>query len=745
MVTLAIRRTDADEPERLVGLDDSPVLIGRSTTCTICLTHRSVSRLHAELTRHDDGTWHITRAEAAQKVWVNGAAVDAAPLRGGETIRIGPYQMQFQLQGTAAVAANPPEPAGAADAQPEAAPPAMLVVEAGGASLGRVPLAGPVTLIGGSDECDVRLVDPACGPQQVAIHRVDDGFVLQILDAAADVILNGQRIASDTELAGGDVIEIGRARMSFVAADVEPDEAFTPVRAPRPVPRRRQNAFMKMASDWQRLPAFWQVGSAAALACAIVGLASISLTQARKQQRTASATPRQVAVKKPSAKEREPAAEEASPTPAPPAADRRPGARDAGRNRPAAGERSPRQRSAERSFAPDAGSEPDSPDEAERPAAPPRSSLEDLLEQAEQMPPQGAAPAQPAATPKSEARVSRSVAVERSTDTRTTLLAVPPKDEVAAALDRVQSLYADDFAQPGAITALLPKLIDAAQKSTKPANKYAILLAAEREAVKAASLPAAVAAVAARATIFEIDGLQERLDLLVEASKVKGALAADVLDLTVDVGHEALVEERFDIANRAATLSNTVADDIDQAAKARPAAPADPAAAAAAAMGPSTEPARRLRQLVNDTKRLHQKFEEALETLQKTPEDEKALEIVGKYRCFVRGDWERGLPALAACRDEPLRDLAKREVALDAARPDAVAVFAVAGEWWSFADGVKRSAGLPAETGTSARRHAADLYTKILANLEDPLDAKLASNRIAAVAEESTHRRPIGP
>src|SRR5690606_28208364 len=41
------------------------------------------------------------------------------------------------------------------------------------------------------------------------------------------------------------------------------------------------------------------------------------------------------------------------------------------------------------------------------------------------------------------------------------------------------------------------------------------------------------------------------------------------------------------------------------------------------------------------------KAEEARKVLEDSATDPEANEVVGRYLCFVRGDWERGLPHLA--------------------------------------------------------------------------------------------------
>lgn len=751
VVTLAIRRTDSDDPERVIGLEGTPVLIGRAPTCLVNLTDQTVSRQHAELTRLDDGTWTISRSKTAQRVWVDGVSVDTAPLRGGETIRIGPYTMQLRLSDSDGQPAEVRRSDRSAGPASDTRPPATLVIETGSPTPGRLPLVKPVTVMGGSDACDVVLVDRTGPAEHAAIHRIDDGFVLRDLGSTSGVFLNGHRITSDTELAAGDIIDIGTARMTFVVDGAAAGDVFATASTSRPAPQRHDNVVLRMFSAWQRWPAAWQVGTAATLACAIVAMATVPTVISRTSKQLAAAKQRQIAKKT------------AAPTPSAVSAETPP-------STPTVVDRDVDRPTAPSDADPDAPvdrtdsslPQPDSPQPAsgsaatddataddERPAMPPRTSLKDLLDEAERTAPSEDPPVTAASSPQPPAADPQSVAVEQASSGPTTRLPVPPKDEIDAALEKVDAVYAEDFAAPGQLPLLLPKLIDAANKSVKPANKFALLLAAEREAVEAASFRNAMDVLTARAAAFDIDALQARLELLIEGSKSTGDVAGDVLPLAIDVANEALADERFDIATKASTLASTVATEIDQSTKARaaggavarPASPTDPSSVADEN---AVDVARRLRLLVTETKKLHQKYETALAALQENPEDEKSHEIVGKYRCFVLGDWPKGLPALAASREAPLCDLAARELELNSQSADVTAVFTLAGEWWSFADAAKRTPSLPSDTGATTKKHAAELYARIVANLDDPLEAELARKRIATAASEPTRRRPAG-
>jgi len=74
----------------------------------------------------------------------------------------------------------------------------------------------------------------------------------------------------------------------------------------------------------------------------------------------------------------------------------------------------------------------------------------------------------------------------------------------------------------------------------------------------------------------------------------------------------------------------------------------------------------------------------AMETLKTNPDDPAANTSVGKYLCFVKGEWERGLPMLAKGGDDPLlKSLAVKELKEPASPSEQVAL---GDGWWKMAE-----------------------------------------------------------
>ncbi len=119
----------------------------------------------------------------------------------------------------------------------------------------------------------------------------------------------------------------------------------------------------------------------------------------------------------------------------------------------------------------------------------------------------------------------------------------------------------------------------------------------------------------------------------------------------------------------------------------------------------------------------HDKIRDDFDTLKTNPDDAGANSIVGRFNCFVKGDWKHGLPMLLKGDDEKLKALAAKELAsLD--KPDDRMESADA--WWEFAQSLDKSIQVRGLV------HAADLYQEAVAEATG-LNKIRAEKRIADV------------
>ena len=97
---------------------------------------------------------------------------------------------------------------------------AWLTVE--GKSNGTVPLAGKVVRIGRNEDNDIRLTDKSVHRYHAVIERTpEEAFVITDLSGehGNGIRINGARTAK-AQLADGDLIELGRAKLKFENAPV---------------------------------------------------------------------------------------------------------------------------------------------------------------------------------------------------------------------------------------------------------------------------------------------------------------------------------------------------------------------------------------------------------------------------------------------------------------------------------------------------------------------------------------------
>jgi hypothetical protein len=78
-------------------IDKTPWRIGRGRNNDLTLTDHSVSRLHAEIRRNEEGVLTLNDLESLNGVFVNDNRVESIQLREGDTVDIGDVRMTFTL------------------------------------------------------------------------------------------------------------------------------------------------------------------------------------------------------------------------------------------------------------------------------------------------------------------------------------------------------------------------------------------------------------------------------------------------------------------------------------------------------------------------------------------------------------------------------------------------------------------------------------------------------------------------
>jgi serine/threonine protein kinase len=307
---------------------------------------------------------------------------------------------------------------------------------------------------------------------------------------------------------------------------------------------------------------------------------------------------------------------------------------------------------------------------------------------------------------------------EAPVSTANTLPPVPSEQARTQASELMRDTFEADLAQantPDKKGELAKRLLSVARDiSDDPAGRYVILEEATRLAADSGEFATGLAAIDSMAHSFQIDAWSKKVDWLAacaEAAKSaeqRRAAATEAFELAKTADDAA----QFAIADRLCTLAETE--------------------------GKKAAPFPLIKQIrifaADVTKRLeaHTVYEAAKQKLAADGSDRQANLTVGRYECFVIGNWSDGLAKLAICSDTKLQALAAKELAAPTS-PDQLVE--VADGWHDLAE---------IESEQSAGRihlHAAEWYEKAARDatglLKTKAERRLDESRAAAVASES--------
>lgn len=221
-----------------------------------------------------------------------------------------------------------------------------------------------------------------------------------------------------------------------------------------------------------------------------------------------------------------------------------------------------------------------------------------------------------------------------------------PSDEVQQAmLPQVDDAYSVPQARtPADKLKLVKELFDAANRSEKPDEQFVLMRRAMELAGEAGDAVLACQVVDAVGEAFQIDAGTVKEKVLLkfaetanDSSRIKSLIQACRVE-----SQAALADDRYAQALNLATLAYR----MSQKTQAR-------------------DFRKESHEWRIEVERLQQrwvKIEEVLEKLQHTPEDPDANLAVGRWWCFERGRWQRGLPYLAKGADAALAAHAKAEL-----------------------------------------------------------------------------------
>jgi len=300
--------------------------------------------------------------------------------------------------------------------------------------------------------------------------------------------------------------------------------------------------------------------------------------------------------------------------------------------------------------------------------------------------------------------------------------AVPDPAAQKAAAKLVADVFREDYEQaktPGDKSALAKKMLElAGETEDDPAARYVLLRIARDISVQVTDVELTLRAVDSLDDNYRVDGFLMKIDMLSKIAKTKRARDKNSgISAHLNRSYsDATEKERYELAERIAGIELSLARTSRDKAKIAHAVSRQKAAARLQAS--------------------YLEVEQALEKLKEQPDDPDANLIVGEYRCFIRGSWAEGLPALALCGDESLRTVAK----LDVAGAESVSDQVNLGDtWWALAED-REDKG---KTGCLSR--AAFWYEKARESGVQGLMKAKVDKRLKEIAEATTKPPPQAP
>lgn len=250
-------------------------------------------------------------------------------------------------------------------------------------------------------------------------------------------------------------------------------------------------------------------------------------------------------------------------------------------------------------------------------------------------------------------------------------LAPPDSFAQAKAEKTIKDLFKDDFAKKKAtdLQDLAGKLIkQAGDTADDPAGKFVLYRLAIDAAARAGDAGLVLQGVEAQSKDFAVDAAAIKAAALDTTVRSTSGLVdyQAVLDAALAAADEAQGADNYDTAGRLLRTAQTAAGKLKDTKT----------ATMASERG----------KLVDAIQKEFDNAKADLETLKTKPDDPNASQHVGRFLCFFKGDWDRGLPLLAQGTDANLKSLAKKDINVPTAAADQAAL---ADAWMDAADAEK--------------------------------------------------------
>ncbi|MCU0874749.1 MAG: hypothetical protein MUE50_20655, partial [Pirellulaceae bacterium] len=273
-------------------------------------------------------------------------------------------------------------------------------------------------------------------------------------------------------------------------------------------------------------------------------------------------------------------------------------------------------------------------------------------------------------------------------------------------------LYAAAFQQAKTAadkTRLAKEMIEAARKmSDGSADEYVLLRIARDVAAGAGDAGTALLAVEELAERFDVPAAKLQAETLLTVARQPSLSTPrrTLAEAAVRVSGDLTNEGEYELAVQLCAAVETLAEESKDYAQVKELSDQ--------------------RAEVEREKTESQGYREALVVLDNAPTDPAANLAAGRYQCFVKGDWEQGLPLLALGSDTELNALAIQELRGTSAAEEQVAL---GDAWWA------RAETSPEAEQDNLRRRAAHWYRQAEPNLAEGLAGMKVKQRLEELAK----------
>jgi hypothetical protein len=297
-----------------------------------------------------------------------------------------------------------------------------------------------------------------------------------------------------------------------------------------------------------------------------------------------------------------------------------------------------------------------------------------------------------------------------------------------ADLAKVRPLFKEAFARqmsdraPAARRAFATQLLEAAAKATDaPVDRFVLLTGARQAAVEAIDLSLTLKSIDALGSAFAVDEMKLKLDCALKAGGKADTMAATFANVRAGLR---LLDDL--VAAGDYTGASRLASSLSIAATSDPM---------------FTLVVQQRAREIEPIRSAFDRIARDIEKLKTSPEDAPVNSAVGAFLCYLKGDWDRGLPLLAKGSDPSGKRLAEIELKKPT---QADSLIQLADGWWDLAEKETEHRRL------KIRQHAAGIYKRTLndavglrkASIEKRISDSVGPNRLIdllALADSAQH------